>query len=383
VLDNKRSFITLDGLRGIAALAIVTVHAPAYFASVSTYVEFAGTAKPAVVVGPFFEVYLAVDFFFVLSGFVLAHAYGQRLHEGMTAARFMIIRLIRLYPLYLLALAVSALLAARSLAQGAIDPLAFAKDLSSAILFLPAPARHAGAPLFPLNYPAWSLFFELLANLGFGLIGRRLGKINLFAIVVISGLALIAAVMGGLFGFKAEGAGVMDAGFDWQSFIAGGLRVAYSFFAGVLVYRIWRFWHPSINVPHLAVALLLIAILVAHPSERYKTAFDLIVTILVFPALVWLGASSVASGFFARVFTWLGAASYGIYVIQAPLYTLTMRVLGKVFQGDTSGLGLTWGIGFMLFVFAGATLADRFLDRPVRTLLMARFVSPRAAVQPA
>ena len=71
--ESKRTFVTLDGLRGIAALAIVARHAPVLFNSVSIYVQ-SDIGKPTAL-GPFFESYLAVDFFFALSGFVLAHAY--------------------------------------------------------------------------------------------------------------------------------------------------------------------------------------------------------------------------------------------------------------------------------------------------------------------
>lgn len=116
--------------------------------------------------------------------------------------------------------------------------------------------------------------------------GRRLGNISLFVIVTIAAVALLGAVVGELFGFGAAGVGAMADGFQWRSFGAGCLRVAYSFFAGVLVYQIWSVRHPPIKLPHFAVALLLIAILVAHPSEHYQTAFDLIVTILIFPILV-------------------------------------------------------------------------------------------------
>ena len=259
--------------------------------------------------------------------------------------------------------------------------LGFTKNLSFAILFLPSPSLSGFADLFPLNVPAWSLFFELLANLGLGLMGRRLGKINLFVIVMIAGVVLIGAVGGGLFGFGAAGFGAMVDGFEWRSFGAGCLRIAYSFFAGVLVYRIWTVRNPPINVPHFAIALLLIAILVAHPSEIYQTAFDLIVTVLIFPILIWLGASSVATGPIAGMFTWLGAASYAVYVLQAPLYSLTLRIFSKISPAEIGSLGLRWGLIFITFVFAIAIVADRFVDRPIRTILMARFASPSTLQQ--
>jgi peptidoglycan/LPS O-acetylase OafA/YrhL len=112
--ESKRTFVTLDGLRGIAALAIVARHAPVLFNSVSIYVQ-SDIGKPTAL---FFESYLAVDFFVALSGFVLAHAYGQRLRGGMPASEFMTVRLIRLYPLYLLALTITSVIAIRQMTKG-------------------------------------------------------------------------------------------------------------------------------------------------------------------------------------------------------------------------------------------------------------------------
>lgn len=358
-MESKRSFITLDGLRGIAALAVITRHAPAYFS-----------------IGPFFESYLAVDFFFVLSGFVLAHAYGARFSEGLTPLQFVRIRLIRLYPLYFLALAISASVEWKWLAYAPTGLL----DLSAAILLLPSPSSQSTASLFPLNAPAWSLFFELLANLCFALIGRRLGAINLFGIVVVAGLALAVAVAFRVFGFGAAGVGAMADGFQWQSFGAGCLRVAYSFSAGVLVYRIWRVRQPLIKVPYYVVALLLIAILVAHPPPYYQTAFDLVVTIVIFPTLVWLGAVSAATGPIARLFTWLGAASYAVYVLQEPLYRLTRGFFGAT-VGSPGGVDISSGVIFIALVFAIAIIADRYFDKPARAALTVRLgpapASPR------
>lgn len=216
-------------------------------------------------------------------------------------------------------------------------------------------------------------FFELLANLSLGLLGRRLGTATLFLIVVVAGAALLNAVVRGQFGFGLVGA-AMDSGFSWKTFGAGSLRVAYSFFAGILVYRIWSV-RPTPRVPYFAVTLLLISILVAHPREQYQTAFDLIATLLVFPVLVWLGASSIATGVVARIFTWFGAASYAVYVLQMPLYNLSLRIFERLSPGDDIRFNVSWGLVFIVFVFALALIADRYVDRPLRALLTKRFCS--------
>jgi peptidoglycan/LPS O-acetylase OafA/YrhL len=192
---RNRSFVTLDGLRGIAALAILTRHAPAFFASVAIMIPLSGRTGPAVSVGPFYESYLAVDFFFALSGFVLAHAYGARLGSSLSGLRFMAVRLIRLYPLYVFALLIATLLAVpRALSHDQSGLLETLKNLLPAILFLPAPPVSGDAVLFPFNGPAWSLFFELLANGCIAIVGFRLRSRTLGAIVGIAGLALAAAI---------------------------------------------------------------------------------------------------------------------------------------------------------------------------------------------
>jgi peptidoglycan/LPS O-acetylase OafA/YrhL len=373
MLKNDRSFTTLDGLRGIAALAVIARHAPAYFASVSLYVRSPDVGAPPISLGPFFESYLAVDFFFVLSGFILAHAYGQRLQQGLSAMQFMTIRLIRLYPLYLLGLSIAAIVGWVEVVQGQANLLDFTKNLLAAILFLPSPSLGGFDKLFPLNAPAWSLFFELLANLWLGYIGGRLKSTSLCVIVAAAGVALVIAVVERLFGFGAAGIGAMVDGFEWRSIGAGLLRVTYSFSAGVLVYKVWNVRKPTINVPHFALALLLIAILMQHPPEYYQSAFDLLVTTVIFPLLVWLGASSVASGIVARTFTWLGTSSYAVYVLHVPLYNLTLKIINEISPGDVDDFRFYWGVIFVVFIFAVAILVDRFFDRPIRAMLTARF----------
>lgn len=366
---STRSFVTLDGLRGIAALAVVTRHAPAFFSSISIYVLPLDGSKVPILVGPFRESYLAVDFFFALSGFVLAHAYGDRLRRGMSATRFMTIRLIRLYPLYFFALLISLPLFLWGFARGGIDPTYPMGNWLFAVLFLPSLASHS--LLFPLNVPAWSLFYELLANAAFGLIGRFLDNTLLLSIVIFSGLVLLFAVYFGWLGFGASGSGELDIGFLWRGFGAGAARVTFSFFAGILVFRVWKNYHLRFNVPSVFVVAALMAILVANPPDRFQAAFDLVATLLVFPCLIFLGASSVPSWLPSRLFKWIGAASYAIYVLQAPLYDLTSHAVAHLNGRNLSELSWTWGVAFVVFVLGFATIADKYFDRPVREKLSA------------
>lgn len=358
--NGQRTFVALDGLRGIAALVIATRHAPEFFRSISVYIHPVGNAPYPV--GPFFEGYLAVDFFFTLSGFVLAHAYGERLRAGMTARQLMHARMVRLYPLSLLSVLLGAIVVVPEyLHDGLALPIAI--SLLAAALFLPSFGLH---DLFPFNVPAWSLFFELVANAAFGLMGRWLKIWPLIAIVAGAALLETCAVLAHVFGFGAPGFGAMDHGYEWGSFGAGLLRVAYSFFAGVLIYEVWKRWRPT-TIPWIVVAGVLAAILTSNPPVEFGAVFDLTAALLVFPLLVWLGAGSVVTGWSAGVLSRLGLASYALYILHKPLYDLVLTVLVKA--GVTGPFGWPAALAFILLTLVTALSADRLFDQPVRRML--------------
>jgi peptidoglycan/LPS O-acetylase OafA/YrhL len=333
MIDSKRSFVVLDGLRGIAALSIVVYHV--------SYAKYFFTWLPK-------EAFLSVDFFFTLSGFVLAHAYGERLRKGMSAGHFMRIRLIRLYPLYLLAFILYLPLAWRALWSGSIESSTLTIFLLSAILFLPCPLPGF---LYPLNSPAWSLFFELIANAAFGLFGRRLTDTVLPIAVAVAAVILIG---------HAVATGTFEGGFYWSSFGAGLCRVAYSFFAGVLVYQIWLRRKPPIAVPALVVGAVLLAILIM-PIGRFEVVFDLMASLIAFPLLIWIGASCRPGMLLAKASSWLGAISYAVYVLHYPIYDLAT----KARPPQT----IAWGIAYIVAVVVVSHIADRYFDGPVREYL--------------
>lgn len=329
--DDKRSFVVLDGLRGIAAFTVVLGH-----------VSY--TSHEIVP-----ESYLAVDFFFVLSGFVLAHAYGEKLREGLPAMQFMLIRLVRLYPLYLLAIALWLPLGWLGLTSGRLDLGTTAFTVVTAVFFLPRPLPGL---LYPLNPAAWSLFFELTANAELGALGRLLGNFTLCFIVGSSAVALAV---------YAENYGI-DGGI-WAVFWSSFFRVSYSFFAGILIYRIWLARKPFVSLPALIVLLGLLGILICRPVDRYESTYALLAALLAFPLLIWIGASSKPGPFIARICSWLGAVSYAVYVLHLPLYFLTIEI------ANVSLVAWPWQIAFLGLVIVVADLADRYFDGPVRKRL--------------
>src|ERR1700679_45238 len=149
----RRKYHTLDGIRGVAAIMVLVFHAGSYFGALGIQISKS-------------ESYLAVDLFFVLSGFVIAEAYAKRLSKGPSAVDFMKIRVIRLYPLYLLGLLIGTVfilghlrLGDNSLNQWSGSILA--KDFLCALFMLPTPFSSS---LYPINLPSWSLLFELIVN---------------------------------------------------------------------------------------------------------------------------------------------------------------------------------------------------------------------------
>ncbi len=137
-----RRFVTLDALRGAGAVTVMAGHAG----------PLLGGYTP-----PLY--YLAVDMFFVLSGFVISHAYDDKMAAGMRPLEFLRARVKRLYPIYLVGLLlglVSVLFSnphALSLTQAALT-------FFCGLFALPSPPMEPLGALFPLNGPYWSLFFE-------------------------------------------------------------------------------------------------------------------------------------------------------------------------------------------------------------------------------
>jgi peptidoglycan/LPS O-acetylase OafA/YrhL len=340
--DDKRAFVALDDFRGIAAITVVAWHSSGFF----------GGGWPS-------EAYLAVDFFFTLSGFVLAYAYGERLRNGMPARQFMLLRLIRLYPLYILGFALWLPLGVSGYFVGNVSARALAITSATSITFLPT--LFPGV-LYPANLPAWSLFFELIANAWLGLFGAGRGNI---ALLVVAAIATVTATI-------ATGAG-LSGGYEWSSFYVGLIRVGYSFTAGVLVYRLWQERKPPVQLPTLVLGSALLAILTAKLPSAFEGLFAASASLVGFPVMIWFGASCRPGPFIAKQCAWLGAISYAIYAIHVPLLTLVLRAAAKT---PNVGIDLPrwlYGIACIGVVIIAAHFADR-LDGPVRRYLTSRLV---------
>jgi peptidoglycan/LPS O-acetylase OafA/YrhL len=352
---TERTFVALDGLRGVAAIMVALRHAPFLW------------AIPATPTGWMRNSYLAVDLFFVLSGFVLEHAYGRRFREGMSLRAFMLARLQRLYPLYALAFILALPFLFGQLRDGALGPAQAMIEFLCGALMLPTPNfAHPQADLYPLNFAAWSLFFELLANLLFAAFGRRLGTKSLIWLVGGSALALVVCATAGWLGFgiEVDKRGVLGGGPSWETFGAGGLRVVFSFFAGVLIYRFHeRMWLPPAS---LGAAVAAFAVVTGILALGFSANIDLPATLLsvmtIFPlAIITCARFDPPKGALKNTMQALGLLSYGLYVLQGVMF------YAVEFVAENLGIESAWiGLLAVPVVAVIAYAATVFIDLPAR-----------------
>lgn len=325
----QQRFLALDALRGLAAFVVMGQHADGHLRQVLPHGH------------------LAVDFFFVLSGFVLAHAYG----EDSSAVGFFWARLTRLYPMYL----VGVLLGVIELALRGTSDVDLATMIGPALLFLPS--MPAGAVyLYPLDAPAWSLLSELLANaLWFPARRRMKGVLGIG--VLVAGAVAVLVVYATL--------GRVGGGAMWNNILAGFARVGFGFTAGTLLYHVWRRASVRPRVPGWVAPLLLGAVLAAP----FPTALEPLAVFLV-PPMVYVGACAQPLAGWASVSRWLGDVSYPVYTIHLPIIGLIgVLVTRPLAAAGAQHIALVVLPATFAFVALCATLAERFYERPLRRWL--------------
>lgn len=336
-------FGLLDALRGIAALVVLAYH---------LVQQHSLSALP--------HAGLAVDFFYTLSGFVIAFAYDAQVRDGrLSRAGFARARARRLYPLLALGtlMGFAVFLGAVFLRHTVSLPDALLA-LGFALALLPCPLFPQWPTAFPLNMAAWSLAFEAYVNVAYVLLARflsnrvLLGLVGLGAVLVMADIAHFGRLMGGT---------------DKANFAFGAARVIYPFFAGILVFR----WRGAVIQarPLLALALCgaLAAALLADPARSLgldPAIYDGALALLGFPLLVWLAAAVPLDGPMGRAAHWLGLLSYPIYILQGPILRLGVE-LARHAPLPAPTLALAQAAA----VIAVAWAANRWFDTPLQAWL--------------
>ena len=333
---TKPHFSVLDGLRGVAALAIVVFHFMEW-----VYADFAQNF-----IGHGF---LAVDFFFCLSGFVTGYAYDDRLATG-GLWNFFKARMIRLHPLVILG-SVLGLPAVLFYTFGGAPAVYFTGRIAliflCSLLLIPLPAMEDRAfNNFGLNAPSWSLFWEYIANIVYALVLFRLARRHLML------LAIVAAVLLSFVSYRHEN---LLGGWNGETFWDGGARIFYSFTAGLLIHRSGWIIKNSLGFAGLSVLLILAFIFPWIAGWNWLT--ELLIVLLYFPLLIMLGAGTSLSPGLKPVCVFSGQISYPLYMTHYAVIWMFGHYLTNYKPGPSeltmiiiSGTVLLVGVAYIVMI---------------------------------
>jgi peptidoglycan/LPS O-acetylase OafA/YrhL len=343
-------YAVLDGLRGFAAIAVVMFH-------LGHWLNIPGLATNS---------FLAVEFFFCLSGYVLAKAYGHGKH-GLGALGFIRVRLIRLMPLVAAATIVSACYAGCRLAVThdlhLLPSLGLAAVLGLLNLpYLGAPSPIGGPQVFPLKGPQYTLFLELAAN--FAWFPIRIHRPLATAAVIAASCWLLIVIFG-------AGGGDTTANF-WRGFP----RVGASFFAGVALFELQRRYQIAVKIRGLFWPLIILMVALFFYPKTLGNPVQLAWIGLVSPLLVLSGLAISTAGATRRLCLAAGALSYPIYVLQYPIFCWVNGGLRMVLHHRNPVLGAPLILIAICVLSAAAAI---WFDNPVRQALGSR---PPASQRP-
>ena len=389
-LASKPRYEILDGLRGVAATLVVAYHL------LETY--YGGGPDQPINHG-----YLAVDFFFVLSGFVIGYAYDDRWEPHpltpspkggggrhyMTTWAFFKRRLIRLHPMVIFGTLFGALMF--YFGSCSEFPLINGTPWWMVVLvmlwcftMIPLPASmdiRGWAETNPLTGPAWSLQWEYLANILYALVFRHLSKVALGICV------LFFAAMTIVLCFDIDILGVLSERSYASYTVIGGwcttpdqlqigfTRLLYPFFCGLLLSRMgWMikvrggFWWCS----------LLIVVLLGMPwmglgtegvSRWTNGLYEVVCILLMFPLIVAIGAgSSVKGGKSEAINRFLGDISFPIYITHFPLVYMQKSWV-ESHKDAPLGTHIFVAVSIFFLAVGLAYTALKLYDLPVREWL--------------
>jgi len=359
----KTHYEVLDGLRGTAAIAVVVFH-------------ILEMTTPDWDHNPLHHAYLAVDFFFMLSGFVVGYAYDDRRAVGAPAKlalsywEFLKRRLIRLHPVVPIA-------ATAGLLGFLFDP--FVGDAQTvgvaipiwkllliyalSLLLLPTPVLpNTFGETHSINGPSWTLFLEYVANALYGAFGHRL-KRNLHIVLVVAGaLALVATALAH---------GRIALGWDWRHLWMGYVRLFYPFLMGLLLYRLNL--KLRVPLPYVVCSMVLVGAFAVPTTKGITGPYEAAMVIFVFPVIIMMGAGvGTMTGWLGRLCRFTGQLSYPLYIIHYPLIYVFGHWVWST-HPDTSSLYLA-AAGLFVTELTIATVLLYAYDLPVRAWLAKRFI---------
>lgn len=370
-LASKPRYEILDGLRGVAAMLVVAFH----------LFETYSKGAPYQIIN---HGYLAVDFFFVLSGFVIGYAYDDR-WDKMTTWGFFKRRLVRLQPMLVIG-AVIGLLFYLFGDQPMFRLIAETPGWKLALVFVlgcfmipvrPSMDVRGWDESFPINGPQWTLFFEYIANILYALVFRHLPKWGLAICVAVFAVLTLDFTLGwDILGIAPNYQGRVIGGWSLtvEQMYVGFARLLYPFFCGLLISRIGKFikvnggfWWCS-----LILAIILIMPRIGAPTEQgfiFNGIYEAVCILLIFPLLVMMGAGSQIKGVKSlKICKFFGELSYPLYITHYPLIYMQMAWTASHPEAPVwQHVMMSVCVFFMAIFLAWATL--KLFDEPVRKWL--------------
>lgn len=370
-LESKSRYEILDGLRGVAALVVVFYHLMECY--------------PAEYVGKYFSHgYLAVDFFFALSGFVIGYAYDDR-WKLMSMKDFFKRRIARLHPMVFFGVMVGVCFfyyTGGIELFGKVDGAAWWMVLLQALLLMlmiPLPASmdiRGWGELNSLNGPIWTLMFEYVANIFYALVLRHLPKLALGVLVAVSAVLTADLTLRlNLFGllvsewnsYSVIGGFVFDA----EHVYIGYVRLLYPFLMGLLLCRLG--WKIRIQGGFWVTSLIILTMLSVPTLDGVDKIVDgmyqLVVILLGFPLVLAIGAGSSLKGKkSSRICKFLGDISYPLYITHYPLIYLHTSWAQR-YPDAPFGTHVMVAVSTLVIALFIAWAALKLYDEPVREWL--------------
>lgn len=380
----KKRYDLLDGLRGVAALMVIVYHCFECFPA-DTWIIGHG--------------YLAVDFFFMLSGFVIGYAYDDRwrsaaYENGLSAGGFFKRRLIRLHPMVVFGVVLGLV----TFLIGGGTSWSGGKAALSAVMIavllhllmipeLPGAASdvRGNAEMFPLNGPHWSLFFEYIGNVLYALILRKLPTRILAVVTSVLAAGFAAFSLCDVVGYGNIGVGWT---LDGWNFWGGLLRMLVPFSMGLLLCRLMHGdaeqrqkngYRPVLKPAKLRgafwVSAMLVIVFLAMPALGGENTwinclYEVSCVLFVFPVIVWIGASgSTTDKTSTGICKFLGEISYPLYAVHYPTMYLFYAYIGFPQTWRTPEECWPWMVALVIGNIALAFAALKLYDEPMRRRL--------------
>lgn len=365
--QTKERIYVLDGLRGVAAIFVVLYHL------IETYM---GSSVHVIN-----HAYLAVDFFFLLSGYVVSYAYDSKWGSEFNFFSFAKLRLIRLHPMVVFAVLLGGLsyIFQDCPAFPLVHDTSFGQVVKSmllAIFCIPSTGAsdiRGWGEMFCLNAPQWTLMFEYIANIFYALFLRKFSNKGLLIFTCLTAFLTINCSLNidcfGLLGNRNELTYTMVGGWCWSQpdLIIGFTRLLFPFCCGMLLQRLhlkiqWRynFWG--------AIGLLAVIFFVPKLPEIANGIYEMLCVLVIFPILIVIARGEVAESY-RRFCVLAGELSYPMYITHFPIIYLQIAWVSLHPDANVTANILVSSIAFIT-VIAITILSHYYIELPVRKKLL-------------